>query len=120
MGKGKPPKAKKEAQEGKPFVVNGPRLRELIGNAETARVKYVRLLSVPDNPRSIDTLVEFMGAVSDWSERDLGELTVPELVDLFKSVRLEAESEAVDPTPDGSSNSGDSELKTPSPDSAKS
>lgn len=119
MAKGKP-KAKDKPEEGRAFVVNGPRLRALIGDAETAKVKYVRLLSVPDNPRTIDTMVEFMAAISDWSERELGELTIPELVELFKGVRMEAEAEAVDPTPSSSSNAGDSEPTTESPDSAKS
>ena len=119
MAKGKP-KAKDKAETGKAFVVNGPRLNALVGNAETAKVKYVRLLSVPDNPRVVDTMVEFMAAVSNWSERELGELTVPGLVELFKGVRVEAEAEAVDPTPAANLSSGDSEPTTESPDSVKS
>ena len=104
----------------KPFVVDGPRLNELVGNAETAKVKYIRLFSAPDNPRTIDTLVEFMAQVSDWSEYELGELTVKELMELFGGVRQEVEDLAVPPTPDDSSNSTPSKQKTKSQDSATS
>ena len=104
----------------KPFVVDGSKLQALIGDAETAQVKYIRLFSAPDNPRTIDTLVEFMARVSDWTEYELGELTVKELMDLFGSVREAVESEAVDPTPSAPSSSTPSEETIPSPDGAKS
>jgi len=99
------------------FVVIGAKLRQYI-EGENAKVKYLRLFSVPDNPRAIDTMVEFMALVSDWTEYQLGELTLRELMELWKDMRLEVEQIAVDPTPDESSETGDSEPKTKSPDGA--
>ena len=96
------------------FVVIGAKLRQYI-EGENAKVKFVRLFSVPDNPRAIDTMVEFMALVSDWTEYQLGELTVGALMEMWKDMRLEVEQVAVDPTPEPNSETGDSKPKTKSP-----
>lgn len=103
----------------KPFVVDGHKLAELIGDTETAKVKYIRLFSASDSPRTLDTMVELMAEVSDWTERELGELTMAELMELFNNVRLEVEAEAVDPTPSAPLSSGPSEETIASQDGAK-
>ena len=106
-----------QAEQPLEFVVIGAKLRQYI-EGENAKVKFVRLFSVPDNPRAIDTMVEFMALVSDWSEYQLGELTIGELMEIWKDMRLEVEQVAVDPTPENNSETGDSEPKTNTPDGA--
>ena len=101
------------------FTINGAKLRQYV-EGEGAKVKYIRLFSVPDNPRAVDTMVEFMALVSDWSEYQLGELTIKELMELWKDMRLEVEEIAVNPTPEENSETGDSKPKTKSPDGASS
>ena len=101
------------------FTIDGAKLREYV-EGEGAKVKYIRLFSVPDNPRAIDTMVEFMVLVSDWSEYQLGELTVKELMEMWKDMRLEVEETAVDPTQEESSETGDTEPSKKSPDGASS
>ena len=101
----------------KDFVLSGSKLNELVGGKD-AKVKYIRLFSAPDNPRWVDTMVELMALVSDWSEYELGELNLTELMDLWKDVRTEVEQIAVDPTPEKPSETGDSKPKTKSPDGA--
>ena len=101
------------------FTINGPKLRKFL-EGDSAKVKYLRLFSVPDNPRALDTMVEFMALVSDWTEYQLGELTLGELMDMWKHMRLEVEKIAVDPTPDENSETGDSKPKTKSQDGAAS
>ena len=96
------------------FVVNGVKLRQYL-EGDNAKVKFVRLFSVPDNPRAVDTLVEFMALVSDWSEWELGELKIGDLMEMFKDMKLEVEQIAVDPTPEKNSETGDSKPKTKSP-----
>jgi len=100
------------------FTISGAKLRQYV-EGEQAKVKFVRLFSVPDNPRAIDTMVEFMALVSDWSEYQLGELTIGELMELWKDMRLEVEQIAVDPTPDENSETGDSETSKSSQDGAQ-
>ena len=99
------------------FVIDGAKLREYV-EGERAKVKYVRLFSVPDNPRGIDTMVEFMALVSDWTEYQLGELTLGELMEMWRDMRVEVEKAAVDPTPEENSETGDSKPKTKSQDGA--
>ena len=106
-----------KAEQPLEFVVIGAKLRQYI-EGEQAKVKFVRLFSVPDNPRAVDTMVEFMALVSDWTEYQLGELTIGELMEIWKDMRLEVEQIAVDPTPEESSEIGDSKPKTKSPDGA--
>ena len=101
------------------FTVNGSKLRGLL-EGDGAKVKYLRLFSVPDNPRAIDTLVEFMAVVSDWTEYQLGELGLGELMAMFKDMKMEVEQIAVDPTPEPNSETGDSKPKTKSQDGGKS
>ena len=101
------------------FVIDGAKLREYV-EGDAAKVKYLRLFSVPDNPRTLDTMVEFMALVSDWSEYQLGELTMKELMAMWRDTRVEVENVAVDPTLDENSETGGSEPKTKSQDSASS
>ena len=99
------------------FTINGSKLRELLEGGD-AKVKFLRLFSVPDNPRALDTMVEFMALVSEWTEYQLGELTLKELMELWSDVRMGVEQVAVDPTPEENSETGDSKPKTKSQDGA--
>ena len=98
------------------FTINGSKLRELLEGGD-AKVKFLRLFSVPDNPRALDTMVEFMALVSEWTEYQLGELTLTELMELWSDVRMGVEQVAVDPTTEKASETGDSKPKTKSQDS---
>ena len=103
-----------EAQ--KPFIVDGDRVAALIGNPETAKVKYVRLFMGDDSERSYVTMIELMAEISNWTERALGELTVAEVSALWDRVQSAIEDDAVDPTPNDTSSPGATGEGTSSPD----
>jgi len=82
--------------EPRQFVVDRGRVAATLG--DDTKIKYVRLFSGDDSPRNIGTMIELMAEISDWTERELGELTMPQVTALWDRVQMAIEDDAVDPT----------------------
>lgn len=83
--------------EPRQFIVDRGKIASELAPGKT-KIKYVRLFSGDDSLRGVGTMIEFMAAISDWTERELGELTMDEITALWDRVHMAIEDDAVDPT----------------------
>jgi len=109
--------------EPRKFIVDRGKVAAIL-DPDTVKIKYIRLFGGDDSPRNVGTMIEFMAAVSNWTERELGELTTKEVEALWDRVQVAIEDDAVDPTEAPSANTPSSptatEKDTSSPDGAES
>ncbi len=80
------------------FIVDREKVAAVLG--DDVKIKYIRFFSGDDSSRNVTTMIELMADISDWTERQLGELTSSEVTALWDRVQTAIEADAVDPTED--------------------
>ncbi len=109
-------------REVRKFIVDRGKVAAVLG--DDVKTKYIRFFSGDDSKRNVTTMIELMADISNWTERELGELTMEAVSALWDRVETAIDDDVVDPTeaPKEStpSSPGATGEGTSSPDGAKS
>lgn len=101
----------------KALVIDGEKLVALL---DTKKVKYIRLFLGTSSAANFETMIEVIRDTSNYTEQEIGELTVDEMVELLNEIRAKAVEDAVDPPKAADSSPGETSEATTPQDGVKS
>ena len=99
----------------KVIEVDGARLKALVGEPETAEVRYVRAFARPDRPRSFDALCELISEATNLTDEDVDSMTMAEVQTVFGQVVEAINKQAVNPPKGDASSPTEPEPPSTSP-----